>query len=391
MHRTALTAIEADLVARAEALAPDLASRASEFEALRRLPADVARTMGEAGFYRLFIEARHGGHEVSPAAGALVFEALARGDPACGWVAFIGATTGTLLARMSDAAVKEIFAVPETLITGVVAPHGRAEIVDGGFRVNGRWPWGSGSENAHWISGGCVLTQDGEPLTTSSGAPRTHLLFFRAADVESLDTWHVSGLRGTGSTDYEVRDLFVPTAHASGYEVREMPARPLFQFPQNTLLAAGIAAVALGAARAAIDDAITIATAKKRAGSSSPIAARQQSHLSVATAEAKLRSARLYYYDSFDAAWTHALAGGDVDLAMRREMRVATTYAVQVAAEVVTAMYTLAGGAAVYAESRLQRLFRDVHVATQHIMVGSHTLETAGRLYLGMDANVANF
>ena len=391
MPRTPLTILESELVARASALAPGFAARAQEFEGLRRLPADVARAMAAAGVYRLFIEARHGGLEVSPTAAAMVFEALARGDPACGWVGFIGATTGTLLARMGDAAVAEIFATPETLVTGVVAPNGRAEVVDGGFVVNGRWSWGSGSDNADWIAGGCVLTKGGEPVTSSAGVPRVHLLFFRAADVHSLDNWHVSGLRGTGSTDYEVRDLFVPAAHASGYEVREMPARPLFQFPQNTLLASGIGAVTLGAARAAIDDAIEIATAKKRAGFGSNIASRATTQLDVATAEARLRAARLYYYDAFDDAWTTAIAGGEVSLAQRREMRVATTFAVQAAVQVVDAMYTLAGGAAVYQTSRLQRLFRDVHVATQHIMVGSHTLETAGRLYLGLEANVSNF
>ena len=383
--------VESVLLERAQALAPQFAARALEFEGLRRLPADVAGLMGDAGFFRMFVEQRHGGLECSPSAAARVFESLAQGDPACGWVAFIGATTATLLARMSDTAVRAILQTPSTLITGVVAPNGRAEVVEDGFIVNGRWAWGSGSENAAWIAGGCLLTKNGELLTGSTGTPRAHMLFFPAADVRSLDNWHVSGLRGTGSTDYEVHDLFVPTEFASGYSVRAMPALPLFQFPQNPLLASGIGAVALGAARAAIDDCIGIATEKKRAGSTNTIGARQVTHLEIATAEARLRAARLYYYGSFDDAWATAVSGAEVTLAQRREMRVATTFAVQSAVQVVDAMYTLAGGSVVYQGNRLQRLFRDVHVATQHIMVGTHTLETAGRLYLGMETNTVNF
>jgi alkylation response protein AidB-like acyl-CoA dehydrogenase len=378
-----------NVVARASELAPEFQARSAEIEAARRIPADISRQMAAAGFYRMFVPESLGGLEVSPIDGVRVFETLAQGDASCAWVSFIGATSGTALVRIPEATARTIFARPETMIAGVFAPNGRAEIVDGGMRVNGRWQWGSGTENADWVLGGCQIVRDGEVVTTRGGAPRTHMVLFPAKDVAFLDTWHVSGLRGTGSTDFQVTDLLVPTAQVVGYEVTDNPARPLYQFPQFTLLALGVAAVALGIARAAIDELITVATAKVRAGSTSALATKPYAQMEVAQAEATLRAARAFFYDALACAWDKALAGKPVPVDERRDVRLATTHAVQAAVKVVDAMYTLAGGTSVYETSRLQRQFRDVHVATQHIMVAPSTLETVGRLYLGIDTNTA--
>jgi indole-3-acetate monooxygenase len=377
------------LLEQARTLARDFALRSAEIEACRKLPADIAQRMGAAGFYRLFIAERLGGLEVTPMLAARIYEALARGDAACGWVAFIGATTGLACSRMTDAAVREIFARPDSLATGVFAASGNAVKVDGGFRVNGRWQWGSGSPNADWIGGGCTLTVDGKLLTSSAGIPRNHMLFFKASDVELLDTWRTSGLRGTGSTDFAVHDVFVPDTHASGYLVRESPDRPLFRFPQFAPLAHGVAAVALGVARASIEELTRLAVEKKRYGTSVPLAQRSHTQIELARAEARLRSARAFFYETMETTWALALDGREVPLELRRDMRLATTHALYAALEVVDAMYTLAGGSAVYDSSPLQRHLRDVHVASQHIMVSSNNLETIGQLLLGLETNTA--
>ncbi|MCB1682972.1 MAG: acyl-CoA dehydrogenase family protein [Pseudomonadales bacterium] len=378
-----------NLIENARKLVPELTARAAEIEAGRRIPADVSKRMAEAGFFRMFVPEALGGLELSPLIAVEVFELLAQGDASSAWIAFIGATSGTVLERVPEAAARAVFGKPETLITGVFAPSGRAEIVDGGFLVNGRWQWGSGSENADWILGGCQILRNGEPLTTRSGAPRTHMVLLPASEVKFLDTWHVSGLCGTGSTDYYVEDLFVPTAHVAGYEITESSDRPLYQFPQFTFLALGIAAVSLGIARAAIDELIAVAANKIRAGSSSAIANRVHTQMEVAQAEATLRAARAFYYQALTSAWDQALAGKPVPVDQRRDLRLATTFAVQSAVKVVDAMYTQAGGTSVYETSRLQRQFRDVHVATQHIMVAASTFETVGRLFLGVETNTA--
>ena len=381
----------ADLIGAAQRLAPEFAKRASEIEHARRVPVDVSQQMAEAGFYRMFVPQAYGGFETPPADASRVFETLARTDASCGWVAFIGATSGSVLARVPADAAREIFDDPHTLICGVFAPLGRAETVDGGFNVNGRWQWGSGTQNAQWILGGCTFSRDGDLMRTSSGAPRTHMLVFAPDQVHFHDTWHVSGLRGSGSLDFEVRDAFVPESRAVGYLIQENPPQPLYQFPQFSLLALGIGAVALGTARGAIDELVALASSKVRAGSTAPLATRVHAQMDVATAEATLRSARAFYYETIEAAWDKALQGKPIPVEQRRDMRLATTHAVQASVRVVDAMYTLAGGSAVYETSDLQRRFRDVHVATQHIMVAPSTLETVGRLMLGIETNTQNF
>jgi alkylation response protein AidB-like acyl-CoA dehydrogenase len=376
-----------DMLAAAEALAPEFARRAAEIEHARRIPHDISKQMAAAGFYRMFVPAAYGGLEVSPFEGVRVFETLARAEASCAWVAFIGATSGSVLARLPNDFAKEIFPHPETLITGVFAPTGTADRRPGGFLVNGRWQWGSGAQNADWILGGCMLTEDGAPLRTGSGAPRSHMLAFTPQQVHFADTWHVSGLRGSGSLDYEVRDTFVPEARAVGYLITKNPEQPLYQFPQFAFLALGIAAVALGAARGAIDDLVTLASTKVRAGGSVRLAERSYAQMDVAKAEATLRAARAFYYEALDAAWQKALRGEPIPLTERRDLRLATSHAMSAAVTTVDAMYTLAGGSSVYDTSDLQRRFRDVHVATQHIMVGPSTFETVGRLLLGVETN----
>lgn len=382
-------AVEQDLVTRARGLAAEIAPRGAEIEAAGRIPRDLSVEMGEAGFYRMFVSGTCGGLEVSPRTAAEVYEALAQGDAACGWVAFIAATTGLALGRLTDAAVGEIIARPDSLATGVFAANGRATRVDGGFRVTGRWDWGSGSPNADWIGGGCVLVEDGQPLTNSAGLPRNHMLFFPADEVTSLDTWQVSGLRGTGSTAFEVRDVFVPERHAAGVLVKTPPDRPLWRFPAFSPLAQGIGAVALGIARAALDEATRVAGEKRRGGASAPLSERPHSQIEIARAEARLRAARALFYETIDAAWVAAQTGEPVPLTHNRDMRLAVCHAVAEATAVVDAMYTLVGGVSVYAASPLQRQFRDIHVATQHFMVSPNMMETVGRLFLGLPTNTA--
>jgi alkylation response protein AidB-like acyl-CoA dehydrogenase len=381
---------EQQLVERAADLGGEIASRAAEIEQARRVPADLSQKLAAAGFYRVFVPAAVGGLETSPGIGARVFETLARADASVAWVAFIGATSGTALAQIPEATARNVFASPETMIAGVFAPKGKAERTAGGFVAEGQWQWGSGCENAQWILGGCTLYDRGEPMKTEAGAPRRHMLLFAARDVELLDTWHVSGLRGTGSTDFRVQGVFVPDERVLGYLECEAPVRPLYRFPNFTLLALGIGAVALGIARASIEELTAVAAGKKRFGSSSTIASRAHSHLEVAGAEARLRSARAFYYEAIEAAWQAASLGTALPLELRRDLRLATTNAVNESVKVVDAMYTLAGGVSVYESSRLQRQFRDIHVATQHIMVAPSTLETVGRLLLGVDADTSS-
>ena len=377
-------------IAAAEGFAEELRERAPAIEQARCLPADLSARFAAAGFYRMCVPSVLGGLELPPGETMETIETLARADGASAWCVFIGATSGSALARLPEAAARAIFATPTTRLSGVFAPRGTARIVEGGFRVDGRWAWGSGTQNADWILAGCQIVRgDGEPERLPGGAPRTHMLLVPATQVGFLDTWHVSGLSGTGSTDFEIRDVFVPESHAVGFgSTRPLPGA-LQAFPQFGLLALGVGAVALGLARAAIDALIALAGAKTPTGSGRPLAARAMAQTEVALAEAALRSARAYYFEAIAAAWSSAVRDGEIPIAQRRDLRLATTHATRESAGAVDRMYTLAGGSSVYQSSPLQRIFRDVHVATQHMMVSSSTLELTGRLLLGIETDTS--
>ena len=382
MTQTQINPTDTELLATAARLSDAFSDRAVEFDQARRLSQDASDAMAQAGFYRLFVPEHLGGLEASPLVGAKIFERLAQGNAACGWVAFIAATSGSTLGSIPQDTARTIFSHPNTMVAGVFAPSGKATVKAGEVTVEGRWQWGSGTQNADWILGGCLVD-------VGADKPSQHMILMPSKQVEFLDTWHVSGLQGTGSTDYEVKNLTLPDSHIVGYDGNLPPRTSLYQFPQFTLLAIGIGAVALGIARAAIDELVRLAQSKRRINSTATLADRAHSHLEVARAEAALRSARAFYYQSIEAAWLVAQAGEKVSIDQRRDIRLATTHAVEASIKTVDAMYTLGGGSAVYADSALQRHFRDVHMTSQHIMVAPSTLETVGRLYLGVEAQTA--
>ena len=225
---------------------------------------------------------------------------------------------------LPEDAAREIFATPETLVSGVFAPLGTANAVEGGFRVDGRWQWGSGTQNADWVYGGCKVIRDGEMEFLHNGVPRSRLMLVPASAVEFLDTWYVSGLEGTCSTDFLIRDVFVPESHAAFFGVDPPLERPLYIFPQFGLLGGGIAAVALGLARAAIDELNAFAGGKTPTGSARALALRASAQIDVSRADATLRSARAFFYEAIDEAWQSAVTRGAIELAHRRDIRLAT-------------------------------------------------------------------
>jgi alkylation response protein AidB-like acyl-CoA dehydrogenase len=320
-----------------------------------------------------------------------VIETLAQADGAAGWSAMIGATSGVASAYLPEAAAREIYgAGPDVISGGAFAPHGTATVVDGGYRVSGRWPFASGCEHCTWLMGGSVVMDAGRPRLLPGGMPDSRLMLFPAAAARIVDTWTVAGLRGTGSHDIAVEDLFVPAAHsASIITDRPRERGPLYAFPVFGLLALGIAAVGLGIARGAIDELVRLARGKTPTGSRRLLAERATVQAQVAEAEAVLGAARALVLGTVAAAWERATGEGTIDLTERARLRLAATHATLAAVRATDLMYTAGGGTAVYATSPLQRQFRDVHVVTQHIMVAPATLELAGRILLGLDADTS--
>jgi alkylation response protein AidB-like acyl-CoA dehydrogenase len=378
----------------AEELALAVAPRVDEIERNRFLPQDIADHAARLGLHRMFIPAAYGGLEANPMVLVDAVERIARVDGSTAWCVFIGATSGMTAAFVAPEEARAAFGEPMSIAAGVFAPRGQARhAVEGGvagYRVSGRWQWGSGSRNARTIMGGAlIMGEDGKPEMAPEGVPQNRMMIFPASDVTLLDTWNVSGLCGTGSTDFEVKDVFVPASRAPSLISDKPLDRPLYCFPTFGLLGIGIAAVALGLARGSIEAIIELAGGKTPQGSTKPLAARAKAQIDVSEAEALTRSARAYLVETIEAAWAAASRDGVISVEHRRDLRLATTHAVRAAARAVDLMYTLGGGTSVYKTSALQRHFRDVHVATQHMMVSEATYELTGRLFLGVPTNTA--
>jgi alkylation response protein AidB-like acyl-CoA dehydrogenase len=380
------------LAAAAAAYAEEIGARAAEIEALRKLPQDLANRLAADQLYNICNPAEFGGPAGTPRIYAEVVETLSRADASVGWCSFISTTSAISIASANTVAVRDLLGEPGVITAGVFAPVGRARkaVRDGvpGYLASGRWAWGSGSQNARWISGGCLLLDDdGKILKDERGAARNITMIFAAEDVEFLDTWEVMGLQGTGSTDFQVTDVFVPADRTIDRYGRRMADAAIFRFPAFGILAIGIAAVALGAARAAIEDFDQFAGTKVPQGNSRTLAEKPATQKDVARAEAAIRAGRAFFFEEIDLAWAEALAG-EVSTARRRDLRLAITNAVQSAKTAVDIIHELAGGTSVYRRSPLQRRFRDIHVTTQHLMVNQSTYETVGRLLLGLDTNI---
>src|SRR4051794_2893928 len=363
-----------DPVEAARRLAPTAAELAPAAERDRQLAEPLVAALADAGLFRLCVPAAAGGLEAHPGTLVAAVRALAAGDAAAGWCVAIAATSGLVAGYLPEAAAREIYAEPATVVAGVFAPKGRATPEPGGFRVSGRWPFASGCRHADWLMGGCVV----------DGGMR---LMLAPADAFTIhDTWHVMGLRGTGSHDIELDGVHIPaerTANVLGDP--PLQAGPLYAFPLFGLLALAIAAVSLGIARGALDDLIALAGGKvPTGGGKRTLAERGTVQAEVARAEAAVRAAGALLDEAIGAAWERAVAGDGVDVEQRAALRLAATHATAVCARATDTAYTLAGGSALYESSPLQRRLRDAHAATQHMLVAPATWELTGRVLLGM-------
>ena len=370
----------------AAALAPEIRSRAREFESVRRLPADLARKLAEAGVFRLAISREYGGSERHPADLIRVIEEVSRADGSVGWCVMIGSTTALLSGYLPTPVAREIYGSDPLVITGgAVAPTGKAIRTEGGYIVNGRWRWGSGTQNCQWITGGAMMFDGDNPRLLPNGEPEFRLMIFPAKEVEILDTWDSFGLRGTGSHDFQVKDVFVPDgrAFAIGFAPPVIKT-PLYRFPFFGLLAIGVCAVSLGIARRAIEEFLALAEGKVPTWERKTLAHSARLQENLAEAEATLRSARAFLFEAVDVAWNSAASGTRPSLEIRRDLRLAAANVAWQCAKVVDAVYAMGGGSVVHSSHPIQRCFRDVHVVTQHQMVNRNVFETTGKLLLGM-------
>ena len=371
-----MTGVESPLLERARALGPRIRSFSDEAESLRRLPTELVSLLADADLFKLGLPREYGGPELDPLTFIEVVDEVSRHDAAAGWCVMIASTTAPMAAYLPAADADEIYGRDSLTVTGgAIAPSGVGRTVDGGVVVSGRWQWGSGTQHCQWICGGTIVDESD-----------FRLVFFPAADVEILDTWYSSGLRGTGSTDFTVAELFAPAGRAVPIGRGQAPRidRPLYRFPLFSMLSIAVASVCLGIARRAIDEIVALADLKTPAFASRRLAKSTLAQVDVAKAEAALGSARAFLLDAVGSTWDDVLTGREIAMERRARIRLASTNVGVRCAEAVDFAYNTGGGSSVYMSSPLQRCFRDIHTATQHLMVSPRGYEVFGRHRLGL-------
>ena len=354
---------------------------ADEAERLRTLPQATVAALRDTGLLGLKLPAVLGGAEADPVTQLQVIEALSAIDASAGWCLMVGATTVAMPGVfLDDEAVARVFpAGTRPLAAGCYMPTGRAVAEPGGFRVTGRWAFASGIRHAAWVSGTAWVVRDG------AQTDERRVFVVPVSDVEIHDTWHVAGLRGTGSCDFSVKDHFVPDAFTWDME-RAQPRRggPLYRLGMPAFVSNEHAAFALGVARRALDTVSALAATKSRGVKPSPLAARPTFQAFVAEATLRLRAARALALELNEAAWSTVSAGERLTARRHAELRSSAVLATEVALEVTSRAFRYAGGSALYDASVLQRCLRDLGAGAQHFMVSDSAYEGLGRLLLGL-------
>src|SRR5215831_8284128 len=300
----------ANLIKAARELEPKIEAARADIERDRQIPRALVDAIGDAGLYALWLPKAFDGPELNLVDYIRVIEELARADGSVAWCVTVAACYSRIAGYLQPDIALRIFGGGRTVVAGTINPTGKAFTVDGGYRVTGRWAYGSGILHSTWTLGNCIVHDREGPRRGSSGAPELRLVIFPTGAVEVIDTWHVSGLRGTGSHDYRVADLFVRDDH-SILCFDAMPLQPgtLYAVPMITVLSVAIAAVPLGIARAAIDTAVELAQVKTPFRSSLLLRDRATFQAAVGRAEALWGSARSFLLAAVNDLWDEGSSG----------------------------------------------------------------------------------
>jgi alkylation response protein AidB-like acyl-CoA dehydrogenase len=376
-----------DVVTRLE---PVLRENAMVAEAERNLSQAAMAAMVEAGIFRTWMPRAFGGLEMAPTLAIQLFEEIARIDSAAGWIASNSCAITPLCQVLPDAGATEICADPDTVLAGGWFPPGSAVPVEGGYRVSGQWAFGSGCQHAHWLTAMGIIADQGAPRLGPDGQPVQVMLFFPAAEAEIVDTWHTLGMRGTGSHDIKLTEVFIPERRTFIMSPFDHPGAafrgPLYAF-RLWLFGPPIASVALGIARAAIEDCIVLAGCKIPNNTQVALSDRATVQDRVARAKAMVDAARAYLYRALDDTWAYLSTGANMTPKQGIPVQLATCYAVETAGKAVDLVHAVVGTTGIRNEHRFQQYFRDVHTVSQHGSGSPERFESVGQLLLGKQSD----
>ena len=369
----------------AQRLAPMIRSCTDQIEADRELPRPLFEALADAGLFQLALPRALGGAEIDLPAYVQVLEEIGKADASTGWVVNQCAIFATYAARMPRNIARLIWIdTPHSVVANTPVPTARAVVVPGGYRVTGRQGFSSGCRHAAWLAARAYIFENGQPRL-KDGQPEERYLFVPAAETELLDTWHVRGMRGTGTHDFAVSDVFVPaerTVLQAGAPL--LDTGPLYQIPRSLLFASGDAAVGLGLARSCLAAFFELAGAKKPRAMQAMLRDQPLVQAAVGHCEAHLRSGRAFLNEVVRDLWTEAISTDTITLDHRAALRLATTHAIHLAVQVVDTVYQAAGVTAIYEGNLMQRHFQDIHVISQHLQGRLSHYELVGKHSLGL-------
>ncbi|WP_100445896.1 acyl-CoA dehydrogenase family protein [Glycomyces xiaoerkulensis] len=374
----------AEIIGRAERLAPWLRERSDDIEAGRRLPTDVVEAVRDTGVFGMAFPTSWGGPELTSSEQTRVIEALSYGDTSVGWCAMIGMDSGIYAGYLPEDAARSMFPRQDEITAGLIFPAGKAERVEGGYRLTGHWKFGSGVTHCDWVTAGAFVHRDGEPEPSPAGAERHwRMLMVPPSQVEVIDTWHTTGLAGSGSCDYKIHDVFVPAEHTFSFGEPLSRSGPLSQpdaFVRN------MPGVPLGAARAALDHFRRIARDRVIPATGARWSDEHRIQTSLAECEMDFQAARHAVYGSLEAHWGRL--GDDRTLDdLTDDERIATMLprlnAFRAARRIITRLYDMLATGAIYQPNPMDRWLRDITTMCQHIVVQDHIVQSAGAYLLG--------
>ena len=365
------------------ALSPSLLAQRDDFDRGRRLPEAAFAALAEAGLFRLWLPQALGGPELSPFDFMRVVEAASAVDGSVGWLVGNGAGMSRLGGYLGEAVAGDWFADRQAFVASATGAVGTALPVNGGYCVSGRWPFGSG---AHHATRFMVLA------SVKSDDPASPLLccYLDQTDVTIFDNWHVSGLRGTGSCDFEARDIFVPATHVHLF-FEPQPTQPglFYRMPQSSVFAWSICGVPLGIASGAIAAFAELACRKSRIGTM--LCDRETVQATVGRTRAMLRAARAFLIDAMTELMAATDTGGHRLVQARADIRLANAHAAETALSITDMLAAGAGTAAIFETCALERAARDVRAVAKHIAMSPNNYVIAGRLGLGLDSEGSRF
>ena len=350
-----------------------------EFDNQAYVSPDIIERLKQLGVYRAFVPKRFGGDELSPREFCELIEQLSKADGSVGWVASFGMGP-TYLGSLPEATFAKIFKTdPDTVFAGGIFPPQPAEIKDGGVEVRGRWKFSSGCMGADVVGVGITPQQGAD----NKGLPKMAVMPAKQARVEMC--WDTVGLKGTGSHDLVVEGVIVPNDWTF---VRGEPSQlpePFFKYPSLSLATQVLVVVGIGVASASLEAFAQLAPGKASITGGNEIANRPVTQYEYAQAAAEFKSARAWFYQAMDVVWQEIINGRTPTREQISDMRLSSTHAARVAAEVARKMQLLAGMTAIYTNNIFARCVNDTHVVTQHAFMGDATLQNAGAISFGLN------